>query len=130
MERRNLLIVDDDSDVTSVLRIGLERRGMAVTALNDPMEAIEAVKKQHYDLIITDIGMPKMSGFDLYREIRKNNESLPICFLSSFEISDTEFDQIFPATKAHIFMKKPISFADLTAKIDELTLNGSMTTDK
>jgi CheY-like chemotaxis protein len=130
MERRNLLIVDDDSDVTSVLRIGLERRGMAVTALNDPLEAIEAVKKQHYDLIITDIGMPKMSGFDLYREIRKNNEDLPICFLSSFEISDTEFDQIFPATKVNIFLKKPISFADLTAKIDELTDDGHVTMDR
>jgi DNA-binding response OmpR family regulator len=129
-ERRNLLIVDDDEDVTFVLKLGLERMGMAVTAFNDPLEALEEAKKNHYDLIITDIGMPKMSGFELYREIRKHDGGSPVCFLSAFEMHDTEFARMFPDLPAHVFLKKPMSLADLAIKIDEMTHNGHERADR
>jgi DNA-binding response OmpR family regulator len=123
-ERRNLLIVDDNEDITAVLKLGLERRGMRVTTFNDPLMALEEVKKHHYDLIITDIGMPRMSGIELYREIRKHDASCPICFLSSLDVGDTEFQQMFPDTPADLFLKKPIGLAELVIKIDGLISNG------
>jgi two-component system, OmpR family, copper resistance phosphate regulon response regulator CusR len=123
-DKRNLLIVDDNEDITTVLKLGLERRGMVVTTFNDPLQALEEVKKRHFDLVITDISMPKMSGIELYREIRKHDGPSPVCFLSSLELEDTEFLQMFPDAPADIFLKKPIGLAELVIKIDELIQNG------
>jgi two-component system, OmpR family, response regulator ChvI len=120
-ETKRVLIVDDEQMITTPLKLGLERAGLAVTAFNDPLKALEGVKHERFDLIITDIRMPRMNGFELYREIRKHDPDSPICFLSAFEIEDTEFGRMFPNTKAHIFLKKPISMKDLIKRIDELT---------
>jgi DNA-binding response OmpR family regulator len=118
---KKILIVDDEEDVTWALKTELERSGMSVTAFHDPQNALDDVKIHHYDLIITDITMPNMNGFELYREIRKHDESSLICFLSAYEIREKEFAQLFPDMKALTFLRKPISVADLVVDIDELT---------
>ena len=117
-----ILIVDDEPDITTSLKLGLERRGMEVIAFNDPLEALEEVKKkEHYDLIITDIRMPTMSGFDLFREIRKYKVGTPIVFMTAFDVYQKEFETMFPDVKPRALMKKPIGIAEIAASIGHLT---------
>jgi len=67
-----ILLVDNESDNTCVLSMGLEDAGFKVDAYNDPMLALSNFKPNFYALLILDINMPKMNGYELYKEIRKN----------------------------------------------------------
>ena len=65
------MLVDDEPDITSTLKIGLQDNGFEVDTFNDPIEVLSNFKAGSYDLIILDIKMPKMNGFELYKEIEK-----------------------------------------------------------
>jgi CheY-like chemotaxis protein len=104
--------------------MGLERKGFNITTFNDPILALEEIRSHEYDLIITDIRMPKMNGFELYREIKKHNGHTPVCFFSAFEIYHKEFAAIFPDIDGTVFLNKPIKIAELVSKINQLTKVG------
>jgi two-component system response regulator ResD len=63
--------VDDEKDITFMFRSGLERNGFTVEVFNDPLEALSHFKPEYYDLLLLEVRMPGMSGFELCREIRK-----------------------------------------------------------
>ena len=118
---KRLLIVDDEHDITASLKIGLELKGMEVTTFNDPLRALEELKKHHhYDLVISDIRMPNMSGFELYREIRKHDGNTPVVFLTAFDMYEKEFVILFPDVRPKALLRKPIGIAELAANIDEI----------
>src|SRR5207302_5290834 len=81
-----ILLVDNESDNTCVLSMGLEDAGFKVDAFNDPMLALSNFKPNFYALSILDINMPKMNGYELYKEIRKMDAKLKVCFLTASEI--------------------------------------------
>ena len=87
--KRRLLIVDDDPDITLTLRTNLEQSGFEVVSFNDPLLALEHFKPRHYDLMILDINMPDMNGFELYRQIRRKDKQVKVCFLTAV----TEFKE-------------------------------------
>src|ERR1700729_3548548 len=89
--RQRILIVDDEPDITYVLKLGLERAGFSVDAYNDPKEALSHVTSGKYDLALFDIRMPGMNGFDLFREFRKIDARTSVCFMTAFEIHHSEF---------------------------------------
>jgi two-component system response regulator ChvI len=64
--------------------------------------------------------MPKMNGFDLYRRIREKNQSIPIVFITAFEINEDEFSKVMPSIKVKDFIKKPIRIPDLTEKLNAI----------
>jgi two-component system, OmpR family, response regulator ChvI len=68
-----LFVVDDEPDITLAFSMGLEDSGFVVDAFNDPLLALEVFKaqKKSYDLALIDVKMPKMNGFELFKEIRK-----------------------------------------------------------
>ena len=68
---RKILIVDDEPDIASSLKMGLEYNGFEVHAFNDPVEALSNFKAGSYDLVLLDIKMPKMNGFELCQEIKR-----------------------------------------------------------
>ena len=71
-EKRRILVVDDEPDMTLLFKMALESEGsFIVSTFNDPLIALSNFKAGLYDLIILDIKMPKMDGFDLYQEIKK-----------------------------------------------------------
>ncbi|HKG29649.1 MAG TPA: response regulator, partial [Nitrososphaeraceae archaeon] len=88
---RKILIVDDEPDITSSLKMGLEYNGFEVQTFNDPVEALSNFKASSYDLVLLDIKMPKMNGFELCQEIKKEDEKVKVCFLTAFEPSHEEF---------------------------------------
>ena len=119
-----ILIVDDENDITSSIKIGLTKNGFDVDAYTDPQKALDDFKPNVYGLSIIDVRMPKMSGFELCREIKKKDEAAKICFMTAFEIYCDEFKKVFPTINVQCFIRKPISLVDLVAHIrTELNLS-------
>ncbi len=119
-----MLIVDDDKEVTKALRMGLESAGFDVDAYNDPAELLSDYKPGGYMLVIMDIRMPQMDGFELFRELKKRDSKVKVCFLTGFEIYAREFEKLFPDTKVEGFLKKPISVSTLASEIKKITAKG------
>jgi two-component system, OmpR family, response regulator ChvI len=123
MKNRRILLVDDESDVTTVLTFALEDYGFEVDSYNNPLDALSNFKSNYYDLAILDIKMPEMNGFELLREIRKEDESLRICFLTALtELKDhmSDINELSPAFIKDGIIRKPISNKDLLNDINRI----------
>ena len=116
---RNILLVDDEKGITEILKTGLEGKGFHVNAYNDPADALANFKSGKYDIVITDIQMPKMNGFELYRAIRKIDEKVDICFFTAFDVYNDEFEKLFPQVRVKGFLKKPVTIAQIVARLKE-----------
>jgi DNA-binding response OmpR family regulator len=68
-----ILIVDDEKDITTILTSVLQKYGLSVDVFNDPRDALSHFMAEHYDLIILDIKMPYINGFELSRELPKRD---------------------------------------------------------
>jgi two-component system catabolic regulation response regulator CreB/two-component system response regulator ChvI len=117
---KRIAIVDDEPDITAVLKKGLEQNGFAVEAFNDPRQALSSYQPQHYDLMIIDIRMPNINGFDLYRELKKKDSEVKVCFLTAFEIYYEEFRKMFPNIDVRAFVRKPVGIATLVKQINSV----------
>lgn len=84
IKRRQVLVVDDELDITLTLKSVLENSGFSVDLFNDPLVALQNFKTNFYDLIILDIKMPKMNGFDLYEKIKMIDNKVKVCFLTAW----------------------------------------------
>ena len=115
---KRIAIVDDEPDITAVLKKGLEQNGFAVETFNDPRIALSNFKPQYYDLMIIDIRMPNINGFDLYRELKKKDSSVRVCFLTAFEIYYEEFRKMFPNIDVRAFVRKPVGIAALVKQLN------------
>jgi two-component system catabolic regulation response regulator CreB/two-component system response regulator ChvI len=115
---RRIAIVDDEPDITAVLKKGLEQNGFSVDTFNDPRVALSNFKPQYHDLVIIDIRMPHINGFDLYRELKKKDSSVRVCFLTAFEIYYEEFRKMFPNIDVRAFVRKPVGIAALVKQIN------------
>jgi two-component system, chemotaxis family, chemotaxis protein CheY len=82
---RTVLVVDDSATVRKFVSVSLEMQGFSVTSACDGMDALEQLPKRKFDLIITDLNMPNMDGFELIRALRENPEyhDMPVIILSS-----------------------------------------------
>ena len=117
---RHILIVDDEKDITGSLKVGLERKGFIVDAYNDPKKALANLQPNQYDVAIFDIRMPGMDGFQLYREFVKLDGQTAVCFFTAFDVYKREFEKMFPDIHVKAFLKKPMTIAELTTKLDEI----------
>jgi CheY-like chemotaxis protein len=117
-----IMIVDDEKDILSILESGLQASGrFAVETFTDGEAALQAFAghaPDYYDLVLTDIRMPKMNGFELYRKIKEKNASIPIAFITAFEINEEEFSKVMPSIKVRDFIKKPIRIPDLVERLE------------
>lgn len=110
-------MVDDEPDITSSLKIGLERHGFQVDAFNDPRQALAEFRVNRYGMVFLDIRMPQMNGFELYRELRSKDQDVPIAFLTAFDVYQNEFQKVFPDMKVDGLLRKPIGIGELVAYI-------------
>ncbi|MDQ6865478.1 MAG: response regulator [Thermoproteota archaeon] len=117
---RRILLVDNEPDNTSVFSMGLEDAGFKVDAFNDSLLALSNFKARFYDLSILDINMPNMNGFELYKEIRKVDEKVRVCFLTASEIYHESL-RVPPQTLKDVkcFIPKPIAIDDFIKRIEE-----------
>lgn len=116
-----ILVVDDEPDLTQVSTLALEYHGYKVDSFNDPQEALSKFKPGSYDLIILDIKMPKMDGFELYHEIKKKDNNAKVCFLTASELYYEEFrKEEYSALDRNLFIQKPIDNEDLVKEINKM----------
>lgn len=112
-----VLLVDDEPDIVSVLKQGLKLKGFEVDDFTDPIKALEQFKPGYYDIVVSDIKMPTMNGFQLCRKIQEQDPKIRIFFLSAFDIYAKEAEIMFPTLHSRIFIKKPIGYQELAAKL-------------
>ena len=116
-----IMLVDDDVDITTSLKIGLEDSGFTVDVFNDPVEALSNFTAGLYNLFLFDIKMPQLSGFELYEEIKKknnnNNERLKVCYITAYEIDYEMLREKFPTLHVNCFIKKPFQMQDLVKRV-------------
>jgi DNA-binding response OmpR family regulator len=121
---KKILVIDDESDVTFTIKNILEDNGFAVDTFNDPILALNYYKVNLYDLIILDIKMPKMDGFELYIKIREKDPKVKICFLTAIATFNEEFRKTRLALGKTInedyFIQKPIKMEDLLKKLTSI----------
>ena len=118
--------MDDEPDNTSIFSMGLEDGGFEVDGFTDPLFALSNYKLSHkkYDLLILDIKMPDMNGFELFEEIRKIDNNVKTCFLTAFGEGYTEeFGKRFSSSINVSFIRKPIRVDDLVKKVNEMVMN-------
>jgi two-component system cell cycle sensor histidine kinase/response regulator CckA len=114
-----LLVVDDDSDIVQVLKMGLLKNRFLVEAFTNSDEALQSFKSdaESYCLLLSDMRMPGLSGMQLARKVKEINPNVKVILMTSFEIRDNEFSKVFPSTQVDGFVQKPIGIRDLTDKI-------------
>jgi DNA-binding response OmpR family regulator len=120
---RRILVVDDEVDITLSLKTVLEQDQFQVDSFNDPVSAFTSFKAGFYDLLLLDIKMPKMNGFQLYREIKKIDDKVKVCFLTALsEMHDyEEFKrEVFPKAGQRYFIQKPVENQTLLKRLNEI----------
>ena len=109
--------MDDELDICLVLKIVLEKTGFLVDYFYNPIRAIDEFKSNFYDLIILDVQMPDINGLQLYREIKKRDGKVKICFLTA---SESIFDIADKFSPVYTFIKKPIGNEELATALNDL----------
>ena len=117
---RFALVVDDVSDVTEMLSVLLTHAGYEVVTALSARGALEAVRKQRFDVIISDIGMPEMNGYQLAREIRTlpGYETIPMVAVTGYSMFDDRERSLNAGFTAHL--TKPIEPRALLDLIEHL----------
>ncbi|MGZ5501587.1 MAG: response regulator transcription factor [Nitrososphaeraceae archaeon] len=123
---KKILLVDNEVDITYALTNALENEEFNVESFNDPIIALNSYKSNFYDLVILDIKMPNMDGFELYNKIREKDPKMKICFLTASELFYEEFRKarflLVEKIGEEYFIQKPIKTDDLVQKINALIM--------
>ena len=119
--KRRIMIIDDDVDITNLFSIFLEHNGYSVNAYINPVEAFNNFKKNSHDLIILDLKMPNMDGMTLFHKIKEIDSNVIICFTTA-DINYIKQLQKGIIDIEKIVLYKPVLLKDLKNKIDSLLL--------
>lgn len=120
MAQKKILLVDDEVDFVEVLRVRLENNNYEVIVAYDGEEGLEKAEREAPDLIILDIMLPKISGFDVCRKLKvdENFKNIPVIMLSAkFQANDIKFGM---AMGADAYITKPFEPDVLIGKMQEL----------
>lgn len=125
-----IMVVDDEKDILRIIKRDLEFNDSKITfkvdAFSDSESALNAFNNHpndYYDLVLTDIRMPKMNGFELYRHIKQRNPAMKIAFITAFEITKEEFSKVLPSIDVEHFIKKPVTMSNLRPKLKSIIEN-------
>ena len=116
---KRILIVDDDSDIALTLRIGLENNDatMQVYSYDNPVNALTDFEANFYDLLLIDLNMPLMNGFELCEKLLQKDINVKVCFMTAGEINMDAAREIHPLMSIGCFIKKPITIDSLARRI-------------
>lgn len=115
---KKILLVDDERSIRQTFKFFLEKEGYFVAAAEDAIQAFAMIKKDKFDLIITDCIMPKMSGLELLKKIRENNNLTPVMVMTG---EPTAKNQAYVYDiKASEYLSKPISKSQLIESVNKI----------
>jgi CheY-like chemotaxis protein len=111
-----ILVVDDNIETISFFKITLEQEGFYVDIFSDPLEVIQSFKPDYYDLLLLDIKLPHINGFELYRLLKGIDKSIKVCFITGFEPYYKSLTEQFDLD-VNCFIRKPIKKNELIKHI-------------
>jgi FixJ family two-component response regulator len=118
--KKRILIVDDERDVGDSIKIVLKEYGLDADSFTDAIEALENFKPDFYDLVILDIRMPEVNGFELYDKFKSKDAKIKTLFLTGLgdvEAYSTTSSKVYPVMGERHFATKPISNRDLLEQV-------------
>ena len=122
--KKRILIVDDEVDITLSFSLALEDSGLfEVETSNDPLVALSNYRPNYYDLLLLDIRMPAMNGFELYDKIKKLDNKVKVCLISAYDVDYDALREQFPSLEIDCLLprgviRKPIQIAKLIERIE------------
>lgn len=114
--KKRILLVEDEKNLCLLYKEELEEEGYKVTAVMDADAALDRIKKQAFDLIVTDIRMPGKNGIDLITQVMALRKDVPIIINTAYQ----SYKDDFMTWAADAYVVKSSSMAELKAKIKEL----------
>ena len=117
---KRIFLVDDNYDHTVTFKVGLELAGFEVDAYNDPAIALSKFKPDYYDLMLIDIKIPKIDGFELYEKISEIDSKVKVWFITAYERYDKALNKVPPKSREMLlnhFVEKPIEIDILVKQI-------------
>jgi len=119
--KAKILIVDDEPSVTLTFKTVLQGNGFKdnVDVYNDPLEALSNFKPGFYDMLLLDVKMPKMNGFELYEKMREIDDTVKVCFITSYDVYYMSLRELFPTVEVDSFIQKPIGAYNLVKRINQ-----------
>jgi CheY-like chemotaxis protein len=123
---KRILLVDDDPDITLTFKAGLDgynygdgdkKKRFEVYTYNDPLLLLEEFKPNFYDLLLTDIYMPNMNGFQLCEKILGLDINFRVCFMSALEVNAEALREVYPKVSFGCFIEKPITIEYLVKRL-------------
>lgn len=116
-----ILIVDDEFDIISVFKQGLERRGFHVFGFTEPVLALEhfQINSKQYSLVVSDLRMPAMNGYEFIKKVKEIKPGVKAFLMTAFEINDAEFRSVFSDMEIEGLLQKPVSLANLASTISK-----------
>ena len=115
-EEKTVLIVEDEKNIVDILRFNLERKGYRVLEAYDGEEGLRKARAEKPDLILLDIMLPKMIGFDVCEALRKDGDNVPILLLTAREEEDDKVRGL--ETGADDYITKPFSMREVIARVE------------
>lgn len=107
--KKRILLVDDDHDILEAYNDFFEMEGFITTTACDGREGIQHINSKSFDMVITDVRMPNATGIELYEQIRKIHQNLPVIFVSGY--ADVAMNNIQKDHFAWVFQKPvPVEF--------------------
>lgn len=110
-----ILIVEDEPRIASFVSRGLEAAGYATLVIDDGAEALEAVLRGDGDLVLLDVGLPTMDGFDVLRELRRRGSTVPVIMLTARSSTRDTVEGLDAG--ANDYVPKPFVFEELLARV-------------
>ena len=118
-QHKRILVIDDNPDIVFTLRVGLESDPtIQVFGYDNPVTALVEFKPNFYDLLLIDINMPLMDGFQLAQNLVRRDLNVRVCFMTSGEINMDAAREVHPLKSIGCFIKKPITSEQLSERIN------------
>ena len=124
-QSKRVLIIDDNPDITLTFKQALEAENdksgnktfFKVFTYNDTIQALAEFRPNFYDLLLIDVNIPKMNGFEFSRQILEMDVNVKVCYITAAEINLQALREQFPTLSIGCFIKKPIGVEDLVRRV-------------
>ena len=120
---KKILVVDDDPDFTLTFKAGLDgryygdKKRFEVYTYNDPLLVLKEFKPHFYDLLLTDIDMPKMNGFQLCEKVLELDVNIRVCFMSALEVNIQALRELYPKVSFGCYIEMPVTIEYLIKRL-------------
>jgi CheY-like chemotaxis protein len=125
LNNKSILVLDDEFDIVALIKQSLQKGGLHVYAFTDALLALEHFRLncKHYILVLSDVRMPGMDGFEFVRKLKEINSTTKVLLMSAFEINSNELSTALGSVHIDGFIQKPISMNELNSIIRKLTVS-------